>query len=74
MSTEARRMGRNVSKALRRAQQDEERLERFFQQLLTWMPEPPIRWRENAKPPGSAPRTSGRPTGSDGRPTGNSGT
>jgi hypothetical protein len=67
-------MGRNVSKALRRAQQDEERLERFLQQLLTWMPEPPIRWRENAKPPGSAPRTSGRPTGSDGRPTGSSGT
>lgn len=63
MSTEARRMGRNVSKALRRAQQDEERLERFFEQLRTWMPEPPIGWREDAKPPGSAPRTSGRQTG-----------
>lgn len=63
MSTEARLTGRNVSKALRRARQDEERLERFFQQLHTWMPEPPIGWREDAKPPGSAPRTSGRPLG-----------
>lgn len=59
-------MGRNLSKALRRAQQDEERLERFFQQLLTWMPEPPVRWRENAKPPGSTPRTGGRPGGAPG--------
>lgn len=59
-------MGRNLSKALRRAQQDEERLERFFQQLLTWMPEPPVRWRENVKPPGSTPRTSGRPGGTSG--------
>lgn len=66
MSTEARLTGRNVSKALRRAKQDEERLARFLNQLPTWMPEPPIRWRENAKPPGSAPRTSGRLTGNRG--------
>ena len=72
MSTEARLMGRNVSKALRRAQQDEERLARFFEHLHTWMPEPPIRWRENAKPPGSAPRTSGRPLGAAPRLSGRS--
>lgn len=66
MSTEARLTGRNVSKALRRARQDEERLARFFQQLHTWMPEPPIGWREDAKPPGSTPRTSGRPSAKKG--------
>lgn len=66
MSTGARLMRRNVSKELRRAQQDEERLMRFFQQLLAWMPEPPIGWKEDAKPPGSAPRTSGRPAGKEG--------
>jgi hypothetical protein len=66
MSTGARLAGRNVSKALRRAQQDEERLTRFFQQLRTWMPEPPVGWLENANPPGSAPRTGGRPAGKQG--------
>ena len=59
--TEARLMGRNVSKALRKAKQDEERLTAFLVQLAAWMPEPPRGWREDAKPPGSTPRTSGRP-------------
>jgi len=59
--TGARLMGRSVSKALRRAKQDEERLTAFLVQLAAWMPEPPPGWREAAKPPGSTPRTSGRP-------------
>jgi hypothetical protein len=27
---------------------EEERLEKFFADLCSWMPEPPNRWRENA--------------------------
>ncbi len=49
-----------MSKALRKAKQDEERLTAFLVQLAAWMPEPPHGWREDAKPPGSTPRTSGR--------------
>jgi hypothetical protein len=44
------------------AKTEKERLQLYFSALKDWMPEPPPDWRENAKPPGSAPRTSGRPT------------
>lgn len=27
---------------------EEQRLEKFFADLCSWMPEPPSRWRENA--------------------------
>jgi hypothetical protein len=40
-----------TTKALRRAEQDERRLEAYFAQLRAAFPEPPRDWREMAKPP-----------------------
>jgi hypothetical protein len=49
-----------MSAAELRRQAELERIEAFLLSLADWMPEPPKGWRENAKPPGSAPRTGGR--------------
>lgn len=38
------------------------RLQAYFQKLHTLIPEPPQGWREKALPPGSAPRTGGKPS------------
>jgi hypothetical protein len=51
----------NTAKALRRAAEEERRLAAFFKALQRLIPEPPDDWRCTAKPPGSTPRTSGRP-------------
>jgi len=48
-----------VSAADLRRQAELKRIEAFLVSLEEWMPEPPTRWREAAKPPGSAPRTGG---------------
>ena len=46
---------------LREVDAEEKRLWAYHQKLRELIPEPPIDWRDRAKPPGSAPRTSGRP-------------
>jgi hypothetical protein len=48
-----------MSAAELRRQDELKRVEAFLRSLEEWMPEPPEGWRERAKPPGSAPRTSG---------------
>lgn len=54
-------MSPNTAKALRRAAEDERRLTAFLKALRWLIPEPPEDWRSTARPPGSTPRTSGRP-------------
>ena len=39
---------------------EEERLEKFFADLCSWMPEPPSRWRENAIDPVATRKTQGK--------------
>jgi hypothetical protein len=39
---------------------EEERLEKFFDSLRGWMPEPPSRWRENAIDPVATRETQGK--------------
>lgn len=48
-----------MSAAEVRRQDELKRVEAFLVSLEDWMPEPPEKWRETAKPPGSAPRTGG---------------
>lgn len=54
-----------LSRAERRAADlaaaEDARLAAYFKKLEELIPEPPRGWREAAKPPGSTPRTSGRP-------------
>ena len=54
-------MSLTTARALRRAAEEERRLAAFFKALQRAIPEPPEDWRSTAKPPGSTPRTSGRP-------------
>jgi hypothetical protein len=41
---------------------EEQRLEKFFADLCSWMPEPPSRWRENAIDPVATRETQGKPS------------
>lgn len=50
-------------RAVRAAEAEEARLKAYFAKLAELIPEPPSDWRKRMKPPGSAPRTSGRPSG-----------
>jgi hypothetical protein len=51
----------STARQLRTEAEDEKRLADFFIKLETLIPEPPQGWREKALPPGSAPRTGGKP-------------
>ena len=42
---------------------EEERLEKFFADLYSWMPEPPSRWRENAIDPVATHETQSKTPG-----------
>lgn len=41
--------------------EEQRRFKAYWQALERAIPEPPLGWEKRAKPPGSAPRTSGRP-------------
>lgn len=61
MRHDMEREQRAAAARLREAEAEEKRLWAYYQKLRELIPEPPADWRERAKPPGSAPRTSGRP-------------
>lgn len=54
-------MSHEVGRTLRRIEEEERLLQAFLRGLQSLIPEPPVGWKEAAKPPGSAPRTGGRP-------------
>lgn len=61
MRHEMEREQRAAAARLREVEAEEKRLWAYYQKLRELIPEPPADWLERAKPPGSAPRTSGRP-------------
>ena len=61
LQPQAKGVEAGMSRAAALAAQEDARLAAYFRKLEELFPEPPRGWREAAKPPGSAPRTSGRP-------------